>query len=167
MKFINRISLLIGIFFLTPPVFAEESYSIYLVRHAEKQKNSDDPALTACGRLRAQHLATFLEQVPLKNIYSTKYNRTMATAQPTSQRKKIAIKNYSPKHLSQLAIRLKQLKQNSLIVGHSNTTPQLVELLSDEKTKLLNESDYQALYQIQFTGNNVNLTLFKQPLVCR
>ena len=155
---------------LSLSAFSEEVYSVYLVRHAEKQKvdaKEKDPALTNCGRFRASQIADILSDVKLSAIYSTKYQRTMTTAQPTSQQKHIPIKNYSGGDLDQLALSLKQLKQNALVVGHSNTTPQLVELLTGEKASPIAESEYQKLYQIQFFQDQINITLLTQPLVCR
>jgi len=146
----------------------EDSYfSLYLVRHAEKQAGKD-PQLTACGKLRAKQLATLLTHVNLKAIYSTAYQRTMNTAAPIAKQKFLPIKHYSPKYLAQLTLQLKMLKQNALIVGHSNTTTALLARLmnNDELNKPLAESDYQQLYQLQFINNRVYLTKFKQPLFC-
>ncbi|MCJ8321761.1 MAG: histidine phosphatase family protein [Colwellia sp.] len=167
MKLFPRLMIFLSFVVLSMPTFADDIYSIYLVRHAEKQKDSDNPPLTSCGRLRARQLATILADVKLNTIYSTTTQRTMATALPISQVKKLAIKNYSAKNLTQFAFSLKQLKQNVLVVGHSNTTPQLVELLSDEKVLPIEDHQYQHLYQVQFFEDKINLTLLKQPLICR
>ncbi|MGL1958182.1 MAG: histidine phosphatase family protein [Colwellia sp.] len=142
-------------------------YSLYLVRHAEKQADAKNPSLTHCGQKRAEQLATLLSQTTIANVYSTSYKRTMATAKPSAKRHNLAIKNYNPRHLAQLAQQLKQRKENSLIVGHSNTTPQLAALLSGEKIAPLSEHDYQQLYQIQFMNDQPILTRLKQPLVCK
>jgi len=167
LKSLPELVIILSTTVLSMPTFASEIYSIYLVRHAEKQKNIDNPPLTSCGRLRARQLATLLADVELKTIYSTSTQRTMATAQPISQVKKLAIKNYSGNDLTQFAFSLKQLKQNVLVVGHSNTTPQLVELLIEEKVLPIEDHQYQHLYQVQFFEEKINLTLFKQPLICR
>ena len=167
LKILARSIIILSTALLSMPIFADNIYSIYLVRHAEKQKDSDNPALTSCGRLRARQLATVLSGVELKAIYSTSTQRTMATAQPISQIKKLAIKNYSANNLVQLAFSLKQLKQSALVVGHSNTTPHLVELLTEDKVLAIEEHQYQQLYQVQFFGDEVKLTLLKQPLICR
>ena len=152
---------------LNMPAFADEVFSLYLVRHAEKQASKDNPALTACGRLRAQQLATLLEKAEIKAIYSTQYQRTLATAKPLSQQQTLAIKHYSPSGLEQFALQLKQHQQNALVVGHSNTTPMLAELLSGQGVAAISEQQYQNLYQIQFSNNKTTLTQFKQPLLCR
>jgi len=167
MKLFQTLVVVLSIMLLNMPVFASEVYSIYLVRHAEKQKDVDNPPLTSCGRLRARQLATMLADTELDTIYSTSTQRTMATAQPLSQLKKLAIKNYSANDLTQFAFSLKQLKQNVLVVGHSNTTPQLTELLSGDKIAPIEDHQYQRLYQIQFFEDKVSLTLLKQPLLCR
>ncbi len=167
MKLFQKLIIVLSITLLNMPVFADDIYSIYLVRHAEKQKDVDNPPLTSCGRLRARQLASILADVELESIYSTSTQRTMATAQPISQLKKLAIKNYSGSDLTQFAFSLKKLKQNVLVVGHSNTTPQLTELLSGEKIAPIEDHQYQHLYQIQYFQDQINVTLLKQPLLCR
>lgn len=156
---------LISLSFIMPAV-AEENYSIYLVRHAEKQKNVENPSLTRCGQQRAKQLASILAQVNISQVYSTRYQRTRQTATPTAKENNLAIQDYNPKYLAQLAIQLQKRKQNTLVVGHSNTTPQLAELLVKEKIAPLSEDDYQQLYQIQVIGEQKILTKLTQPLIC-
>lgn len=167
MKSLPKLIIVLSAIVFSMPAFSDDIYSIYLVRHAEKQKDIDNPPLTSCGRLRARQLAIMLADVELEQIYSTSTQRTMATSQPISGLKKLAIKNYSGKDLTQFAFSLKQLKQNALVVGHSNTTPQLVELLSKEKVLPIEDHEYQHLYQVQFFEDKIKVTLLKQPLVCR
>ena len=150
----------------TTSTFAVENYSIYLVRHAEKQQEVENPGLTQCGQLRAEQLASLLSQAKISQIYSTSYQRTRQTANPLAKKQHIAVQNYNPRHLEQLSILLQHRKENSLVVGHSNTTPQLAELLSKQQMTPLTELDYQQLYQIQFIGEQVIVTLLKQPLIC-
>ena len=155
--------------FLSPSFFcfSADNYTIYLVRHAEKQSDVKNPSLIPCGKARAKLLANFLSKTNIKNIYSTSYQRTMQTAQPFASQENIVIKNYSPKHLQQFALQLKQKKESSLVVGHSNTTPQLVEFLTNEEVAPLTEYDYQYLYQVQFVNEQPVLTVFQQPLTCK
>ena len=143
------------------------NYSIYLVRHAEKLTDSKNPSLTVCGKARAVQLASLLSQTHITQIYSTHYQRTMQTAKPLANQQQIAIKNYNPRYLEQLSLELQQQKANTLIVGHSNTTPELVTLLTKEIVAPLSEQDYQQLYQVQYIDEQVILTLFQQPLSCK
>ena len=147
-------------------VLAAADYTIYLTRHAEKESGKN-PALTQCGSLRAQQLATMLQDTNIKQIYSTSYNRTMATAQPLSNSTKLPVKQYTPNRLSQLAHQLKKDKTTTLVVGHSNTTPELVKQLIGQQVTAIDESEYQMLYQIQFIESQPHLTILRQPLTCR
>ena len=151
---------------LTQPCLASDNFTLYLVRHAEKQADSKNPPLTQCGEERAKQLATLLSKANIKSVYSTNYQRTMSTAAPLSSRQNIAIKNYDPKQLEQFSLHLKDHKENALIVGHSNTTPQLTQLLSNQKVDDLTEKEYQMLYQVQFIEGRSQLTLLNQPLSC-
>ncbi len=161
-----KYSLLMALLFLALPTQAQDSFSIYLVRHAEKQLSKDDPKLNQCGELRAKQLASILEHTAIKQVYSTPYRRTMATAAPFSQQQQLAIKQYSPAKLEQFAQQLLQQKANTLVVGHSNTTPQLAALLSEIAVEDITEKQYRNLYQIQVSDNGKTLTLLTQPLTC-
>ena len=161
---INKLSLIIGCALFSFPSIASDKFTLYLVRHAEKQSNEKNPQLTPCGKLRANQLATLLSTANIKSIYSTSYQRTMSTAAPLSNKQKIAIKNYSSRELEEFALHLKQRKENALIVGHSNTTPLLATFLSEQETTPLSEQDYQVIYQIQYIDDKQLLTQFKQPL---
>lgn len=149
-----------------PRSYASENFSLYFVRHAEKLTGDKDPALTRCGKERAKQLAVLLSTANIKSIYSTRYKRTMSTATPLSKKTSVAIKYYSPKHLQQFSLQLKQQGQNSVIVGHSNTTPQLASLVSNKTVAKLTEDDYQMLYQVSFINNKPQFTILKQPLSC-
>jgi len=157
---------LIILLVLNYPSLAFDSYSIYLVRHAEKVANSDNPSLTNCGASRAAMIANILSKTNISSIYSTSYERTMQTAKPLADLNNSPIKVYNPKLLNQLALLLQQKNENALVVGHSNTTPQLVELLAKQKTSPLTEQDFQYLYQVQFINKQPLLTIFQLPLNC-
>jgi hypothetical protein len=94
-------------------------------------------------------------------------NSTIQTAKPLAKQQNIAIKNYNPKYLEQLSLKLQQQQVNTLVVGHNNTTPRLVTLLTKKTITPLTEQDYQQLYQVQFIDEQVILTIFQQPLSCK
>ena len=163
----KKFSVIIASLLLIQPCFASDNFTLYLVRHAEKQADSKNPPLTQCGEERAKQLATLLNKAKIKSVYSTNYQRTMSTAAPLSNKQGIAIEKYNPRELEQFSLHLKARKENALIVGHSNTTPQLTQLLSKQKVDNLTEKEYQMLYQVQFIEGKSRLTIFKQPLSCR
>jgi 2,3-bisphosphoglycerate-dependent phosphoglycerate mutase len=154
--------LLVALYFFVLPTLATDSFSIYLVRHAEKQAVLDDPKLTPCGQLRAEQIATMLEHTQIKHVYSTAYRHTVATAAPFAKQKQLTIQEYLPKKLSPFAQKLLKQKENVLVVGHSNTTPQLSALLSAFDVAALSEQQYRNLYQVQVSDHLFTQTLIYQ-----
>ena len=121
-----------------------QTTTIFLVRHAEKDKGRNPP-LTTAGQERAQHLAEILAKENLDAIYSTNYLRTQQTAQPTAAAQGLAIQDYDPGDLPAFAEQLLRgpAGRRILIVGHSNTTPVLAGLLTDgEAQPHFSEDDY-------------------------
>lgn len=124
------------------PSFA---YELYLVRHFEKQTNQSDPELTLQGLKRAESLVHVLTDKQLAVVYSTDYRRTQQTATPSAIANDLNVTSYDPSNLQDFAQRLKSNQQNALIVGHSNTTPELLSLLGGESKKI-GEADYGELF---------------------
>lgn len=143
------------------------SHTYYIVRHAEKAVPSagstmntpDDPPLSEDGSARAQALKTVLMDKGVKNIFSTNTKRTRSTAQPLSDQTGVAIQTYGPRPDSTFIKRLKGLKANTLIVGHSNTVDDIVNgLLEQNKLTDLADSEYDNLFVIiykRFLGNRI------------
>ncbi|MEL6925165.1 MAG: phosphoglycerate mutase family protein [Bacteroidota bacterium] len=127
-----------------------EATVIYLVRHAEKKKDGKDPELTSVGQQRATRLLKILQNTAIDAVYSTKYLRTIQTAEPLAQLKQVPVLDYNPRELATFAERLKQMKGKRVLVsGHSNTTPSLVNLLiGNEVYKQIDESDYDNFYVV-------------------
>ena len=166
MKVFSYFIVVLGLWFLPQSYSLAEEYTIYLVRHAEKQKESDDPKLTRCGNFRANQLAEMLKNVELEKVYSTQYLRTMSTATPTAVKQGLSIKQYAPSSLHQLARQIKQDKKSVLVVGHSNTTPELLKTLTGLDIGKISESEYQHLFQVHVVNDKMTLTKLTQPLDC-
>lgn len=132
------------------------SWDIYLVRHAEKEKNvGKNPHLTHVGKLRAQNIAKMLKDKNIKVVYSTEYARTLETAKPIADNIGTNIQPYDPRKLKEFAQSLKAKYGNALIVGHSNTTPQLVTILGGAAGDDMDESEYDRVYKLTLNGNSV------------
>lgn len=153
---------------LTMPVSGADLFSVFLVRHAEKQvdgEQSNDPELTPCGQQRAEHLARGLASVPLRRVYSSDYRRTLATAMPVANRG-VKLERYDPRLLPELAGRLMLRGEDALVVGHSNTTAVLAGLLADTSGAAYDESIYDRVYQVVIAGESKRLYLFHQGFDC-
>jgi phosphohistidine phosphatase SixA len=153
--------LLLTMLFFSSLCCAENT--IYLVRHAEKITTKDvkDPELTAIGEFRALNIAKQLSEVGITKIFSTKYKRTIQTAQPLADYLGLEIEHYDPRHLSEFADKIKNMQGNFLIVGHSNTTPQLTQLISSKEVNPIHEGEYDNLYQVIISENQTLLNRFK------
>ena len=140
------------------PVYAAD---IYLVRHAEKElDDSKDPGLTQEGALRAANLAVLLKSAGIERVFSTDYARTRKTAEPTARTASATIEIYDPDALEVVARDLLTLDRNALVVGHSNTTSQLVDLMGgDGGSPIVEEWEYDRVYLVQTDAGRVTRTI--------
>ena len=144
-------------------------FTIYLVRHAEKDRHSPDPenpGLSPCGELRAQALATMLGEIDLGKIYSTAYLRTLDTVDPVAKSQQLEIEEYDPRNLEEFAALLRNGKQDALVVGHSNTTGTLAGLIAGTRGEDMDEDDYDPIYQVVVSADQSRVYLMHQSFDC-
>ena len=126
------------------------STTVYLVRHAEKG-DGEDPDLTAEGKQRAQRLSDLLADEAIVAVYSTAFQRTRQTATPTAKHHNLSVTDYDAGQLDQFAQQIVDSHRGGavLVVGHSNTTPELAGILSEGKQfDAISEDDYGNLLVI-------------------
>ncbi len=136
-------------------LFAQET-TIILVRHAETFEGGSERMLNEVGKNRALELKQTLQNVQLDAIYSTDFNRTRQTAHPIAIAKGLDIKLYDPINLSAFAADLlkNHVGESILVLGHSNTTPQLVNaLIGEKKYEDLDETEFYHLFILNFSPN--------------
>jgi broad specificity phosphatase PhoE len=122
--------------------------------------DSKDPALTDVGHRRAENLAVVLKSAAVKRVFSSDYKRTRDTAAPLATRLGLEIELYNPKELESLAARLLELEENALVVGHSNTTPDLADFMGgDGFTPIADDWEYDRLYLLQTSKDTVKRTI--------
>jgi probable phosphoglycerate mutase len=123
------------------------SATVFLVRHAEKTTEKPDPGLTEAGLARSVALATTLRDAGIEHILSSDYRRTRDTAIPLADVLGLSIEIYDPRDLPGLLIRLAELGGRILVVGHSNTTPAVAQLLGGEPGPPIDEAaEHDRLY---------------------
>ncbi len=136
----------------------QETRTFFLVRHAEKASTGDNPSLTKEGQARAEELARLLEKVPIDAVYSTDYNRTMETAMPIATVKNIPIEKYDPRDLPAFVASFQgpSQKKKILIVGHSNTTPALINIFTNSNQySNLSEKQYDNMFLLSSVDGKV------------
>ena len=124
--------------------------TLILIRHAEKDTGDNNPGLTEAGKLRAKKLMTLFPNATPDEMYATPYKRTFQTLQPWAGSLGITIKPYSAIKLPEFAAELLKHKGKTIVVaGHSNTTPELANLLIGSDTyKTLDDNEYNKVFVI-------------------
>jgi phosphohistidine phosphatase SixA len=121
------------------------------LRHAETTGVGTDPVLSTIGLARAETLKRIMGNVALKAVYSTDYNRTRQTAAPTATDKGLSVQLYNPANLNGLAdgILASHHGEAVLVLGHSNTTPSLLNVLVGQNLYAnLPETEYDNLFMV-------------------
>ncbi len=145
----------------------KKSLVVFLVRHAEKVDHSRDPDLSEDGYVRAEALAVILADGKIERIHSSDYIRTRKTAAPVADLYKLETELYDPSDLQALARKLKAQGGRHLVVGHSNTTPALVEILGGEAgAPIEDEWEYDRLYILTFGQDGVQTVLLRYGKPC-
>ena len=125
---------------------------IFLVRHAERAAISghvpSDTGLSPAGRKRAEALARVLKDAQITAVYTTEYKRTRETAAPVAQSLGIQPEVIPGDDLRGLIAKLKASSGNVLVVGHSNTLPQIISALGVSSRVTVAESDYDNLFLV-------------------
>ncbi len=100
--------------------------TVLLLRHADRQNGVD--ALTVAGTARAQELAHVMEKSGIRAIYTSEAARTQQTAAPTAALLGITPVAIVAADVAGLVstIRTNHYGQKVLVVGHSNTVPQII-----------------------------------------
>jgi phosphohistidine phosphatase SixA len=102
---------------------------VFLVRHAERYSDGDDPALTSVGEARAQMLATTLREAGITTIITTQWRRTRDTARPLAAQLRITpevipvFEGKANENIQEVVKALRRHKDETvLVVGHITVT---------------------------------------------
>jgi broad specificity phosphatase PhoE len=125
----------------SPPAF-------YVMRHLEKAEGTD-PGLSETGQAKAERLPALLAKDPPAAIYVSTTRRAAETAAPLARKLRIVPKTYNPADTPGLIARVTAEKGNVLVVGHSNTVPDIVERLGGTRPAPLAETDYGDVWRIR------------------
>ena len=125
---------------------------VYVVRHAEAvQDGSRDPGLSPAGVARAEALRAALADAGIAAIYATPYKRTRRTAEPLAQALGIDVATYDPGDNAALVRKIIETPgdANVLVVGHSNTVPQIVEALGGRRLPDLAHAEHDPIFVVR------------------
>ncbi len=135
---------------------SQATTTIIFVRHAEKELNAgDNPGLSDAGRRRVAELTRQLVDADvvagIDAIYATPFRRTQETAQPLAEALDVPINSYdAADRETVLETILKEHKGKIiLVVGHSDTLPELIANLgASKRVPPIDELEYDNIYII-------------------
>ncbi len=125
---------------------------IFVVRHAEKiSENADE--LSEQGKGRAACLATTLKNANIMTVITSQFNRTQQTATATADEFKVHLKPIKADDNAAIAQAARDAAKSGdvLIVGHSNTVPQIVKAIGNVDV-IVGDTQYDQLFIIDSAG---------------
>lgn len=137
----------LALFLATLPAAAEPA--VFIVRHAEKETTdaaAKDPDLSPAGRERAASLARMLREVGVAAIFATEYKRTQQTAEPISRATNVAVTVVAAKDTTALLEKLNATNGNALVIGHSNTLPEILKAMGIPGEISIADHEYDNLF---------------------
>ena len=137
-----------------------KSKTVFLIRHAEREEEPrQDPPLKKEGVARAQELARLLGNAGVKAIYTSQFTRTKQTAEPLANKLGLTIAPISlksnPTNPRQIAEEsttevvnkiLERAGENVLVVGHSNSIPDVIKMLGGDVVPTIDERKFDDLF---------------------
>lgn len=141
-------------FACSAPVAAQKA--VFVVRHAEKISEQDQ-RLSEAGHARAARLASMLADSGISAIYATDTERARDTAAPLAGRLKLPIATYDTgAKMSGVvdarpfvaSLRRDHGNDVVLVVGHSNTVPDLLQALGCTEKISLGAGEYDDIFVV-------------------
>ena len=130
------------------PVATAAAGTAILVRHGAVDPGGSDPALSDIGHQQAAALARRFADLQPRAVYATPTRRARETAAPLAAAAGVAVTDYHPGQLPMLAEAIRREGGNVVVVGHSNTTPLLVEMLGGEPGAPIAEHEFDRIYAV-------------------
>src|SRR6476659_8873928 len=110
--------------------YANAAPVIFIVRHAEKgSTGGKDPDLSVQGQKRADALAQILKDSKITAVFVTEFKRTQETAAPTAKAAHVSPTVVPANDIGAVVEKLRALNANAPVVGHGNTSPNLLGAL--------------------------------------
>jgi len=138
---------------LAAAAHAQDSGTVFLVRHAEKLSTARDAVLSPKGHKRADCLARTLGDAGIQVIFATGLMRTQETAKPLSKKLGIKATTVEYKDIAGLVEKLRAIPDKTvLVVAHSDTLPGIIEKLGAGKVDPIEEEEFDRLFVFHHTG---------------
>lgn len=135
---------------------------VYLVRHSERAEDgTSDPVISLPGWDRSRLLADMLADAGLTGIHTTDFRRTRGTGRPTAEATGLEMELYDGLDLEGFADQLKRMSGRHLVLGHSDTTHELVEALGGDPGSPIESLEYDRFYIVTLTDDGASTVLIR------
>lgn len=165
----RKLLLLIAVLLLSQLAFAQTTEpvtTVFLIRHAERaEEPRQDPPLTEKGTARAQELARLLSAAGIKAIYTSQFARTKLTAEPLAKQLGVTptalslkLNPSNPRQIAEESTKetvdkiLSHGGGSVLVVGHSNSIPDVIKMLGADVTPTIDEKKFDDLFVVTVYG---------------
>jgi broad specificity phosphatase PhoE len=143
--------------FIAATATAAAAQTTYLiVRHAERADagtggmgaggTANDPGLSPEGRARATSLAEILKVSKLTAVFTTEFKRTQETAQPAAAAHGLTPTVVDAQQTAALVQKLAAATGAVLVVGHSNTVPEVIAALGITDKVIVPDTEFDNLF---------------------
>ena len=132
----------------TLAVAAPAAAQVHVMRHADTPAGERDPELTVTGAARAAALTGWFKGKRLRAIYVTDYKRARATAAPLAAARALQPIVYDPADTPALVARAAAERGPVLIVGHSNTVPEIVAQLGGTRPPAIPHAQFGDIWTV-------------------
>ena len=157
------IALIFAAVMFCQPVIAQDEFkpiTVFLIRHAEReQEPKQDPPLSKGGIARSQALARLLNSAGIKAILTSQYTRTKQTGEPLATKLGLTVTPFTlktnpsnPRQIAEASTAevtnkiLEHSGQSVLVIGHSNSIPDVIKMLGGDTVPTIDESKFDDLF---------------------
>jgi phosphohistidine phosphatase SixA len=133
---------------------------VFLVRHAERadagmaaaKAAGADPDLSGAGVARADSLAAMLKDARIRTVITTEFKRTRQTGDPVAKAAGLALTVIDSKDVAEVLKTIRSSTGNVLVVGHSNTLPEILKGLGVTEPVTIAEDEFDSLFVVTRTS---------------
>ena len=126
---------------------AQPDHPVFIMRHLDTARG-DDPELSAEGKANAARLARYLTDAGIKAVFVTRTRRAMETGNAVAGQAGIPTTIYDHRDVGGLIRAVQAVGGPVLIVGHSNTAPDLVAAFGGDRPGPIDHEDFGTVWRV-------------------
>ena len=131
----------------------------FVMRHLNTPAGERDPDLTDEGRRAAQQLAGWFHTERPAAIYVSNFRRTRQTAAPLATRLGLTPILYDPADTPGLVARVRAGPLPALVIGHSNTVPEVIAALGGTAPAALVHANFGDIWRVGPDGATARMRI--------